>query len=62
MTAPRLTGPEVMGRRLLVRIHAYRPLNRRQRASLEEQGQRIGHILEREADVEFGEVALRPHL
>jgi hypothetical protein len=50
------------GRKLLVRIGAHRGLNRRQRGAAEEQAARIASILERECEVEFGEVALRPHL
>ena len=50
------------GKRLLIRIDAYGPLNRRQRSAVEEQAERIGQILELKAEVEFGKVALRRHL
>jgi hypothetical protein len=49
------------GKRLLIRVHAYRPLNRRQRSSVEAQAERIAQVLERECELEFGEVDLRPH-
>ncbi len=50
------------GKRLLVRVDAHQPLNRRQRSSIEAQAARIAEILERECELEFGEVSLRPHL
>ncbi|TMC85279.1 MAG: winged helix DNA-binding domain-containing protein [Chloroflexi bacterium] len=50
------------GKRLLVRVDAHQPLNRRQRSSIEAQATRIAQILERECELEFGEVSLRPHL
>ena len=50
------------GKRLLIRIDAYVPLNSRQRSEVEEQAERIGQILELKAEVEFGKVALRRHL
>lgn len=53
---------QARGKRLLVRVDAHRPLNRRQRTSIEAQAERVAQVLERECEVEFGEVALRPHL
>jgi hypothetical protein len=50
------------GRRLLIRIDPHRSLNRRQRASLEAQAERVAQILERDCEVEFGPVELRAHL
>jgi hypothetical protein len=50
------------GKRLLVRVDPHRTLNRRQRASLEAQAQRVAAILERECEFEFGSVKLRFHL
>jgi hypothetical protein len=74
---PRLTWPQVVGRRLarhhllerapagnlvrVIRVDAHRPLNRRQRSAVEEQALRVAQVLERECELEFGEVALRPH-
>ena len=49
------------GKRMLVRVDAYWPLKRRHRIALEEQAVRIGAILGRECEVEFGHVDLRPH-
>lgn len=49
------------GKRLVVRVDAYWPLRRKQRAVLEEQAARVAQIVERECDVEFGPVELRPH-
>lgn len=49
------------GKRLVVRVDAHVPLQRRQRASVEAQAERVAEILQRECEVEFGEVALRPH-
>lgn len=50
------------GKRLFVRVDAHVPLTRRQRSSIEEMAARIALILERECELEFGEVALRRHL
>ncbi len=50
------------GKRLLVRVDAHRPLSRRQRSSIEAQADRVAQILERECELEFGEVSLRRHL
>ena len=50
------------GKRLQVRIDSFQPLSRRQRASIEGQAARIAQILEKEPEVDFGDVALRPHL
>jgi Winged helix DNA-binding domain len=49
------------GKRLVIRVDAHRPLNRRQRSAVEEQALRVAQVLERECELEFGEVALRPH-
>ena len=49
------------GKKLLVRVDAYTALNRRQRDAVEERAHRVAQILERELELEFGEVALRPH-
>lgn len=49
------------GKRMLIRVDAYWPLTRKHRIRLEEQAVRIGAILERECEVEFGHVDLRPH-
>jgi winged helix DNA-binding protein len=49
------------GKRLLVRVDAYLPLTRKHRVAIEEQAVRIGAVLERECEVEFGHVDLRPH-
>ena len=49
------------GKRLLVRVDAYWPLTRQHRAAIEEQAARIAAILERECEIEFGPVDLRPH-
>lgn len=49
------------GKRLLVRVDADQPLNRRQRSRVEAQAQRVAEILERECELEFGEVVLNPH-
>jgi hypothetical protein len=49
------------GKSLLVRVDAYWPLTRKHRVAIEEQAVRIGAILERECEVEFGHVDLRPH-
>lgn len=49
------------GKRLLVRVAAHQPLHRRQRAAVEAQAERIAQILERDCELEFREVALRPH-
>jgi hypothetical protein len=45
-----------------VRVDAHVALTRRQRSSLEQQAARIAQVLEREGELEFGEVALRRHL
>jgi winged helix DNA-binding protein len=50
------------GKRLVVRVDANRSLNRGQRASVEAQAQRVAAILERECELEFGPVEIRPHL
>jgi len=47
--------------RLLIRVHAYRKLNHRQRSLINEQAARVAQILERECDLTFGEVEPRPH-
>ncbi len=49
------------GKRLFIRVDAHRSLNRRQREAVEERAARVAHVLERECELEFGEVALRPH-
>ena len=49
------------GKRLLIRVDAHRSLNRRQRQEVEEQAVRVARVLERECELEFGDVALRPH-
>jgi hypothetical protein len=50
------------GKRLLIRVDPHVPLDRQQRASVEEQAERIARILQRESELEFGEVSLRRHL
>ena len=50
------------GKRLLIRVDPHVPLNRKQQASIEEQAERIARILQRESELEFGEVSLRRHL
>ena len=50
------------GKRLLVRVDAHVPLNRRQRFAIEGQAERVANILERECELEFGAVSLRRHL
>lgn len=50
------------GKKLLIRVGPHRPLSRRQRSAVEAEAERIAAILERECEVELGEVALRPHL
>lgn len=49
------------GRRLAIRVDAYWKLNRSDRLAIEVQANRVAQILERECEVEFGPVALRPH-
>jgi Winged helix DNA-binding domain len=49
------------GKRLRVRVDAYWSLKRKHRAEIETQAARIGTILERDVEVEFGNVDLRPH-
>ena len=49
------------GKKLLVRVDAHGPLNRRQRAAVEGQAHRVAEVLERELELEFGEVVLNPH-
>ena len=49
------------GKRLVVRVDAYWPLTRKHRAAIEQEAVRIAAILERDCDVEFGHVDLRPH-
>ena len=49
------------GKKLLVRVDAHRALNRRQRSSVEAQTYRVAQILERELELEFGEVPLKFH-
>ena len=50
------------GKRLLIRVGADVPLSRPQRASIEAQAERIASFLERQCELEFGEVPLRFHL
>ena len=50
------------GKRLVVRVELFVPLNRRQHALLEEEARRIGAILGAEAALEIGPIAIRPHL
>ena len=49
-------------RRLLVRVDPHEPLTRRQRDAVAVQAERIAQVLERECELEYGEVALRRHL
>ena len=49
------------GKRLLVRVDAYWPLKRKDRTTIEAQANRVAEILERECELEFGHVELRPH-
>jgi hypothetical protein len=42
-------------------VELFVPLNRRQRALLEEEASRIGAILGAEATLEIGPIAIRPH-
>jgi hypothetical protein len=49
------------GKRMLVRVDAYWPLTRKHRAAIEERAIRVGAILERECEIEFGPVDLRAH-
>lgn len=49
------------GKRLMVRVDAYWPLQRKDRMAIEQQASRVAQILERECEVELGPVALRPH-
>jgi hypothetical protein len=46
---------------VLVRVDAYWPLKGKHRAALEERAIRVGAILERECEIEFGPVDLRAH-
>ncbi len=50
------------GKRLRVRVDPFVTLTRRQRDAVAEQAERIGHILELPADLEFGPVPVRRHL
>lgn len=49
------------GKRLLVRVDAYWPLKRKDRTAIEAQSNGVAAILERDCELEFGHVALRPH-
>jgi hypothetical protein len=49
------------GKRLLVRVDLHRPVSRRQRGLIEDQAERVSRILERDCELEFGDVALRAH-
>ena len=49
------------GKRLLIRVDAYVKLTRKQRSAVEEQAERVAHIMERGCELEFGEVRLRRH-
>jgi hypothetical protein len=50
------------GKRLLIRVDAHQPLNRRQRDAIAVQAERIAEILESRCELEFGPVSLRRHL
>lgn len=53
---------EPKGKRLLVRVDAHVPLTKRQRDTVAEQAQHVAQILERDCELEFGQVAKRFHL
>ena len=48
-------------KRLLVRVDAYWPLKRKDRNAIEAQANRVAAILERDCELEFRHVELRPH-
>jgi len=52
----------VKGKRLLVRIDAHQQLSRLQRSHAELQAYRVAELLQRDVEVEFGEIEIRPHL
>jgi hypothetical protein len=49
-------------RRIRVRVDAFENLDRAQRRELEAEAGRVGRILGADAELELGEVAVRPHL
>lgn len=49
------------GKRLVIRVDPHRPLTHRQRSSIEQQAIRVAQILERDCELQFGQVELRPH-
>jgi hypothetical protein len=53
---------EQRGKRLRITVDAHAPLDRRQKAELAEQAERVGEILQSKSEVEFGPLPLRFHL
>jgi winged helix DNA-binding protein len=53
---------QAKGKRVDVRVQLFGSLDRRQKRLLEEEARRVGEVLEGEATLEIGPVAVRPHL
>jgi hypothetical protein len=53
---------QAKGKRVEVRVEPFGVLNAQQRSTLEEEARRIGEVLEAEATLTIGPVAVRPHL